>query len=421
MATSVTGQLTAEDLLRLDSRGVKGELIRGVLCQHDINPRPWDDPSTEFPGILTVEDFDRISRDGIRRELLDGKLFDTAPLDEKHISAAKMLESGLRQYVLPRRLGLVRGMGTGVLIQRNPDRIKAPHILYVPASASTEGAGHKQYIETIPAWVCEIITPEDYQCKVSDKTDMWLRLGVLMVVEVYPAESAVMVHRRDNPFVTLTGDDVLDGGDVLPGFSLPLSEIFDTSFSERTDVMTPAKNKLLTAEDLLWLHSQGVKGELVDGVLHRKVSAGVEHSFIAGNILAAFHAHVRPRRSGRVGGTDGGVLIRRNPDNVREPDVFFVSAARLPLNVRVQGYLEVVPELVVEIVSPSDRERDVREKIRIWLDLGVSMMLEVRPAQRAIMVHRPDASPVTLTGDDVLDGGDVLPGFSLPLSDIFDA
>ena len=49
MATSVTGQLTAEDLLRLDSQGVKGELIRGVLCQHDKTPRTWDQPSPHFP------------------------------------------------------------------------------------------------------------------------------------------------------------------------------------------------------------------------------------------------------------------------------------------------------------------------------------------------------------------------------------
>ena len=120
MATSITGQLTAEDLLELDSRGVKGELIRGVLCQHSIKPRPWDYPSAEFPGELTAQDFDRIGQDGIRQELLDGKLFDTAPLDEEHKSAARNLERGLRLFVLPRQLGWVRGIGTGVLIKRIP-------------------------------------------------------------------------------------------------------------------------------------------------------------------------------------------------------------------------------------------------------------------------------------------------------------
>ena len=226
MATSVTGQLTAEDLLVLDSRGVKGELIRGVLCQHNIKPRPWDYPSAAFPVDLTADDFDRISQDGIRRELRRGTLFDTAPLDENHQIAATNIEKGLRHFVLPRQLGWVRGIGTGVLLERNPDTIKAPHILYVPVTVLPEDPESRNYIETIPAWVCEVITPQDYQCTVFDKTEMWLRVGVLMVVEVYPAERAVMIHRSGLPFQTLTGNDALKGGEVLPGFTLPLSEIF---------------------------------------------------------------------------------------------------------------------------------------------------------------------------------------------------
>ena len=185
--------------------------------------------------------------------------------------------------------------------------------------------------------------------------------------------------------------------------------------------MATPKSKLLTAEDLLRLNGQGVKGELIKGVLRETVSAGTEHSFTGIRLGGELDRHARRHRSGRVGGTDGGVLIEQNPDTVREPDIFFVSTERLPLNVRVQGYLEVMPELVVEIVSPSDSQRDVRGKISMWLDHGVSMVLEVRPAERAVMVHRPGVSAVTLTGDDVLDGGEVLPGFSLPLSEIFDA
>ena len=110
----------------------------------------------------------------------------------------------------------------------------------------------------------------------------------------------------------------------------------------------------------------------------------------------------------------------RSPDTVREPDVFFVSAERLPLSERVQGYLEVMPELVVEIISPSDRDQEVNDKTLMWLSHGVLMVVEVYPAERAVMVHRAGVSAITLTGDDVLGGGDVLPGFSLPLSEIFD-
>ncbi len=184
--------------------------------------------------------------------------------------------------------------------------------------------------------------------------------------------------------------------------------------------MTTNKTKLLTAEDLLRLSSQGVKGELINGVLHETVAVGKVHARIAIRMGGEFDRHARRHRLGQVGGTDGGVLIERNPDTVREPDVYFVSAERLPLDDDSDGYLEVMPELVVEIVSPNDRERDVAEKISMWLEHGVSMALEVRPAERTIAIHRPGVPAVTLTGEDVLDGGDVLPGFSLPLSEIFD-
>ena len=184
--------------------------------------------------------------------------------------------------------------------------------------------------------------------------------------------------------------------------------------------MTTAKNKLLTAEDLLQLHRQGVKGELIDGVLHETVSAGKIHARISIRIGGELDRHVRRNRMGQVGGSDGGVLVRRNPDSVREPDVYFVSAERLPIDDDSEGYLEVAPELVVEIISPSDSQSEVDKKTRMWLDLGVLMVVEVYPRTRTIAVHRPGVPAVTLTGNDALDGGDLLPGFSLPLSEIFD-
>ena len=184
--------------------------------------------------------------------------------------------------------------------------------------------------------------------------------------------------------------------------------------------MATAKSKLLTAEDLLRLSSQGVKGELIRGVLFETVSAGKIHARLAIRIGGEFDRHVRRHRLGQVGGSDGGVLIERNPDTVREPDVYFVSAERLPLNDESDGYLEVMPELVVEIASPSDSEQAINEKTTMWLEHGVSMVLEIRPASRAVMVHRHGVPAVTLTGDDVLDCGDVLPGFALPLGEIFD-
>ena len=184
--------------------------------------------------------------------------------------------------------------------------------------------------------------------------------------------------------------------------------------------MTTAKTGQLTADDLLRLYSEGVKGELIRGVLHETVAAGGEHGDIAVGLISEVRAYVRPRRLGRVGGTDSGILLEHNPDTVREPDVYYISAEKLPLNVRVAGYYEVVPDMVAEIRSPSDRAAEFNEKIQMWLSFGVRLVLAVYPQTRTIAVHQPGRSTVTLAYDDTLDGGEVLPGFTCPLKDIFD-
>ena len=122
--------------------------------------------------------------------------------------------------------------------------------------------------------------------------------------------------------------------------------------------------ELLTAADLLRLHSKGVKGELVRGELRETMSSGGEHGEIAGALIAEIRAYVRPRRMGRVSGSDAGVRLERNPDTVREPDVVYIAAEKLPLDVKVRGYYEVIPDLVAEVVSPSDRPREVAERDR---------------------------------------------------------
>lgn len=184
--------------------------------------------------------------------------------------------------------------------------------------------------------------------------------------------------------------------------------------------MTTIKQGLLTADDLLEMYSQGIKGELIRGVLHETVAAGGLHGDIAIALCSEIRAYARPRRMGRVGGTDTGILLERNPDTVREPDIYYISAAKLPLDIQVSGYFDVVPDLVAEIFSPSDRPRDFDAKIQMWLDFGVRMVLAIYPQTRTITTHQPGRPPVTLTYDDTLDGGDVIPGFQCPMRDIFD-
>ena len=137
---------------------------------------------------------------------------------------------------------------------------------------------------------------------------------------------------------------------------------------------TTTKTKLLTADDLLRLYSKGVRGELIRGVLCETMAAGGEHGEIVVNLGIILGGFVKPRRLGRLAASDAGVLLERNPATVREPDLAFISSQKLPLNVRNPGYYEVVPDLVVEIASPSDSRREVNDKARMWHSHGVRLV-----------------------------------------------
>ena len=182
--------------------------------------------------------------------------------------------------------------------------------------------------------------------------------------------------------------------------------------------MTTAKPKLITAEDLLRLDSQGFRGELIRGVLHETMASGVRHGKIAMLLGSKFVTHVVPAGLGHVFGSDSGVLLERNPDTVREPDLAYVSAERLPLDADLDGYCPVAPDLVVEIKSPSDSEREVDEKATMWLSHGVQIALVINPETGTIRVRQPNLPAVVLTMDDTLDVGEVLPGFSCPVREI---
>ena len=184
--------------------------------------------------------------------------------------------------------------------------------------------------------------------------------------------------------------------------------------------MTTTEAKLLTAEDLLQLYSQGVRGELIMGVLHKKVASGLEHGEVVANLISPIHQFVKPRRLGRVFGSDAGILLGRDPDTVREADVAFISSERMPLDVRERRYSEVVPDLVVEVVSPNDRPIPVFDKAQMWLRHGVRLVWIADPETRTILALPQSGPARTYSEADTLDGDDVLPGFTCAVRDIFE-
>lgn len=176
----------------------------------------------------------------------------------------------------------------------------------------------------------------------------------------------------------------------------------------------------MTASDLLRLRGEGVRGELIRGVLCETMSPGQEHGEIVMNLGASLKNFIKTRELGRLSGSDSGVWLERDPDTVREPDIAFFSAAKMPFGARVPGYAEVVPDLVVEIVSPTDGLREVNDKALMWLSYGVRLVWVVRPDDRAVDVYRPGRAASTLSDRDTLDGLDALPGFTWAVGSVFD-
>ena len=187
-----------------------------------------------------------------------------------------------------------------------------------------------------------------------------------------------------------------------------------------TTMTKPPPTKLLTATDLLRLADEGVHGELIRGVLHETMIMSVEHGEIAVNLVAEMRNFVKPRKLGRLTCSDTGVWLERDPDTVRGPDIAYFSAAKMPLEARIPGYAEVVPDLVVEVVSPDDTRREVAAKARMWLRYDVRLVWVVLPQTRSVDVYRPGRAVETLTDQDTLNGLDVLPGFTCAVSAVFD-
>ena len=179
---------------------------------------------------------------------------------------------------------------------------------------------------------------------------------------------------------------------------------------------TPTGAKLLTAADLLRLDGEGVRGELIRGVLCETMPAEHEHGGIVTKLVIRLGNSVGQRARGTLVASDSGLWLDRDPDTVREPDIAFTPAEKIPLDSRITGYAEVAPELVVEVASPSDSRRDVHDKAHMWLNHGVLLVWVVQPETRTVDVCRPGQAIVTLGDQDALDGLDVLPGFTCDLS-----
>lgn len=174
----------------------------------------------------------------------------------------------------------------------------------------------------------------------------------------------------------------------------------------------------VTAEELFSMpsdeHFELIRGELKES----KMPTGYEHGKLTFAIGLKIGAFIEANNLGECFAAETGFLVARDPDTVLAPDFAFLRAENVPAET-TRGYVRAVPDLVLETRSPSDRPREVAEKVEAWLDAGVSMVLELNPARQELTVSRPDAEPLVLGADDTFDGAGILPGFTLPLHALF--
>ena len=173
----------------------------------------------------------------------------------------------------------------------------------------------------------------------------------------------------------------------------------------------------MTAHQLLDKPDLG-RCELIRGELVMMSPAGFEHGVIAGRIHGYLFNFVGRKRLGMVVAAETGFQIGHDPDTVRAPDVGFIRADRVPRE-RTRGYLMGPPDLAVEVISPSDRAGELLTKVQEWLAAGCRVVWVADPSSRTISVYHGSREMALLTIADDLTDDELLPGFRLPVADVF--
>ena len=176
---------------------------------------------------------------------------------------------------------------------------------------------------------------------------------------------------------------------------------------------------LVTADELLQMKNDGFRYELVRGELRKMSPAGHRHGRIALNLTGPLFQHVRTCDLGAVYAAETGFKLAEDPDLVRAPDVAFVRRDRVEAVGETQGFWPGAPDLAAEVLSPGETSAEVEEKITDWLDAGTRLVLVVDPENQTVTLHRSRRDVRVLTIDDVLEGGEVVPEWTLPIRDIF--
>ena len=180
---------------------------------------------------------------------------------------------------------------------------------------------------------------------------------------------------------------------------------------------TETTTRLVTGAELQAMGDIG-PCELLDGEIVRLSPAGEVHGYLESRLTFFLYRFNQDAQTGWILGGEVGIYIRHNPDRIRGADLAFWSKERLPDGPST-GFSEVAPDLVVEILSPTDRWVDMRQKIDDYFSIGVDTLWIVDPEEETVFVYRSSSQRTALRSGNTLTGTGPLTGFTLPVSELF--
>ena len=158
--------------------------------------------------------------------------------------------------------------------------------------------------------------------------------------------------------------------------------------------------------------------ELIDGEVIAVNPTSLHAAAVTARILTLLNAHVLAANAGLVVGPDAGFVIFPDQNTLLSPDVSFITTSRVPSFAEQQHFARLAPDLVVEVMSPSDRMTDALRKISLYLKAGVFLVWLVELGPRALTVFTPNHPAIRLAGDQVVAAEATLPGFSMTVDDL---
>lgn len=179
------------------------------------------------------------------------------------------------------------------------------------------------------------------------------------------------------------------------------------------------EKKTWTVDDLLAFADDENHYELVRGELVMTPPASARHGKFAARMVRVLSTHIAEHELGEVYTAEPGFQLASDPPTLRAPDVAFVRRERIPPEGEPEGFWDIAPDLVIEIVSPSESAQMVHEKVADYVRAGTRLLWVIYPTSQTVMEYGPEMDARRLTVEDDLEGGKVVPGFRYSLKHLF--